>query len=120
MCGRIVQEISPEFLENEFHIAEAASLAPFTSYNIGPTVPVCTIRSSGSGIREARYMRWGMIPNWIRNLSDFDATTFNARDDRISERRMYAPAFERRRCIVPASGYFEWKKLGSKDKQAYY
>ncbi len=119
MCGRIVQDIDPVVLESDLGVKILNDIQKFTRYNLPPTTRICIIREEGSEQREARMMRWGLIPSWVKNLSDFKATTFNSRSDRIMESKVFRPAFEKRRCLIPVEGYYEWKTV-NKSKQPYF
>jgi putative SOS response-associated peptidase YedK len=87
-------------------------------YNIAPTDPVDVVRLNAEGQRELVSMRWGLVPFfWKKSLKEVPAT-FNARAESVAEKPMFREAFRRRRCIIPASGFFEW--TGEKgDKQPH-
>jgi putative SOS response-associated peptidase YedK len=121
MCGRYAFVASSDLISKQFNAkVELEQLRMITrSYNIAPTHRVCVINSGADG-KVARVMRWGLIPNWIRDLSQFKATTFNARSETITESKMYAMPFKKQRCLVLASGYYEWRDEGGKKKQPYY
>jgi putative SOS response-associated peptidase YedK len=88
-------------------------------YNICPTDPVDVVVSN-EGKRTLVPMRWGLIPNWwSKPLKELKAATFNARAETVAEKPMFREAFERRRCLIPASGYYEWKNTPD-GKQPYY
>ena len=77
-------------------------------YNIAPTTNVDVIRLDREGRRELVSMRWGLVPYfWKKSLKEVPAT-FNARAETIAEKPMFRDSFKRRRCIIPASGFFEW------------
>jgi putative SOS response-associated peptidase YedK len=77
-------------------------------YNIAPTTSVDVLRLNGEGQRELVSMRWGLVPFfWKKTLKDVPAT-FNARVETVHEKPMFRDAFKKRRCIIPASGFFEW------------
>src|SRR5690606_21973727 len=78
-------------------------------YNIAPTQPVAVIRQSDESDRpEGTMMRWGLIPSWA-DQAGIGARMINARSETIEQKRSFRHAFERRRCLIPADGYFEWK-----------
>ena len=87
-------------------------------YNIAPTDPVDVVRLNAEGQRELVSMRWGLVPFfWKKSLKEVPAT-FNARAESVAEKPMFREAFRRRRCIIPANGFFEW--TGEKgDKQPH-
>ncbi|MBS1903446.1 MAG: SOS response-associated peptidase [Bacteroidetes bacterium] len=120
MCGRVVQLIDREQLSREYGVKKFADIQEYARYNVSPTTRICGIIEDPNGDREARMMRWGLLPPRIGDPKDFKFATFNARDDKILMSRMYAPAMKKHRCIIPVAGYYEWKKLNAKDKQPYY
>jgi len=88
---------------------------PFAArYNIAPSQSVLTIGNFGRGL-EARLLTWGLIPSWST-----DGTAFiNARAETIEERPSFSESFRFRRCLIPADGFFEWKRSG-REKRPYY
>jgi putative SOS response-associated peptidase YedK len=116
MCGRYALTHPPDVLAAIFRLAESPAQLQLR-YNIAPTqhVPVVVQTSHG---RELQQMRWGLIPCWARDAS-IGNKMINARSESVGEKRVFRTALQRRRCIVPASGFFEWKKMG-KTKQPYY
>jgi putative SOS response-associated peptidase YedK len=143
MCGRYTVTIDPETIYGVFGIedddAEAGSppvSGPYGGdlerprYNIAPTdqVPVVLERSTDGdrsrGVRRLEPMRWGLIPSWAKDAS-IGSRQFNARVESVAEKPAFRNALERRRCLLPASGYYEWRKLEgpagrAAAKQAYY
>lgn len=87
-------------------------------YNIAPTQPVLTILDHGRG-REVEIMRWGFIPSWARE-DKLPRNTFNARDDRLLESGMWRGSLRHKRCIIPADGYYEWKKTGDRSSIPHF
>ncbi len=89
-------------------------------YNIAPSqdVPVVIKESETGEGRELRAMRWGLIPSWAKS-PQMKFNTINARAEGVESSPVYRDAFKRTRCIVPVSGYYEWK-AGSSPKQPYY
>jgi putative SOS response-associated peptidase YedK len=107
MCGRFTQRYTwaevQEFL-NVF--GSPLNLQP--RYNIAPTTIIDVVRLDAEGRRELVRMRWGLVPFfWSKPLKEVPAT-FNARADTVHEKPMFREAFKRRRCIIPASGFYEW------------
>ncbi len=106
MCGRFTQR----YTWSEVHaflsvIGAPKNLRP--RYNIAPTTTIDVVRL-GKGERELVSMRWGLVPFfWKKGLKDVPAT-FNARAETVAEKPMFRTAFRKRRCIVPASGFYEW------------
>ena len=106
MCGRFTQR----YTWSEVHaflsvIGTPKNLRP--RYNIAPTTTIDVVRLAESG-HELVSMRWGLVPVWWKkSLKDVPAT-FNARAETVAEKPMFRDAFRKRRCIIPASGFFEW------------
>ena len=78
----------------------------------------CQVVTLKSGQRVVTHKRWGLLPSWAKDIK-FGVRTINARSETVDEKPAFRSAFKRRRCLVPASGYFEWKKLDAKTKQPY-
>ena len=106
MCGRFTQNYTWTELNEALSVfGPPRNLRP--RYNIAPTTTVDVVRS-GEGGREVVSMRWGLVPAWWKKpLKDVPAT-FNARAETVAEKPMFRSAFKARRCIVPASGFYEW------------
>ncbi len=91
---------------------------PFTPrFNLAPTDEGIVVRLGASG-REAATLRWGLVPWWSKDRAGA-AKMINARSESVGEKRAFKDAFHRQRCLVPMSGFFEWKKL-EKSKQPYF
>jgi putative SOS response-associated peptidase YedK len=118
MCGRYVLGISPEDLAGFFELSEIR-LSYRPSFNVAPTTLIPVIRRDESGSREAVEMRWGLIPSWAKP-GDRLSLMINARAETVATRPAYRDAFARRRCIIPASGYYEWQKSPSGAKQPFF
>ncbi len=92
-------------------------LAP--SYNVAPQSLQPVVRlDSETGERELSIMRWGLIPFWSKN-SKIAYSTINAKAETITTSPAYREAIKRRRCLVPADWFYEWKKMDTKTKQPY-
>ena len=118
MCGRYATTRSDTDLTLLFDAVNVAEqLAP--SWNVAPTDPVPLIRVSGR--REARVLdtaRWGLVPPWSADLRG-GARMINARAETVATSPAFAPSFAKRRCLVPADGWYEWIRDGKK-RQAFY
>jgi putative SOS response-associated peptidase YedK len=114
MCGRYVASwTSEDFLEAfNLHAPE------FEHYNLAPTASIPVIRNY-QGNRQAVLLRWGLVPNWVPDPTESKIVLFNARAETLQEKASFKDAIKRRRCLIPARGYYGWKKVG-KDKQPYY
>ena len=117
MCGRYVLGISPEELADFFELSEIR-LSYQPRFNVAPTTLIPVIRRGESGVREAVEMRWGLIPSRVRPGERLPLM-INARAETVATRTAYREAFARRRCIVPASGYYEWQKSPSGVSQPF-
>jgi putative SOS response-associated peptidase YedK len=113
MCGRFVYFRTWADLRKTLGLLTAADLPP--NYNAAPTQQVPVAREH-DGQREAVAVRWGLIPSWAK---DAKIAQINARADTAATKPMFRAAFKKRRCLILADGYFEWKKAG-KAKQPYF
>ncbi|HEY6896296.1 MAG TPA: SOS response-associated peptidase [Rhodocyclaceae bacterium] len=116
MCGRYALH-GPQTQLQEYFSTQAWPDFP-DRYNITPTLLVPVIRQSPEGQRVAHLLRWGLVPNWSKDPS-IGQKLNNARGETVAEKPSFRDAFTRRRCIVPASGFYEWKTEG-RHKQPYY
>ncbi|MEM1378289.1 MAG: SOS response-associated peptidase, partial [Pseudomonadota bacterium] len=125
MCGRFSLIHSPEDVEQFFALAALEAFPP--RYNIAPTQPVLVVtaapsRPEGSNLpdREAQLMRWGLIPSWVKDPMDFPLL-INARSETAAIKNSFRAAMRHRRCILPASGFYEWQRdPATKQSQAYW
>lgn len=89
-------------------------------YNIAPTQQVAIVRpDADTGKRELVALRWGLVPFWADDVK-IGYTMINARAETLVEKKSFKGPLQKRRCVVLADGFYEWKKLGGKDKQPYY
>jgi putative SOS response-associated peptidase YedK len=114
MCGRFTLSSSPAKIAEIFHAAGVPELLP-KRYNIAPTQGIAAVRQGESG-REFAWLRWGLIAPWAKDLK---ITPINAQAETAASKPMFRSAFKKRRCLIPADGYFEWKATGGKTKQPY-
>jgi putative SOS response-associated peptidase YedK len=87
-------------------------------FNIAPTQPVVAIWEQ-EGRREAHFARWGLVPGWVKDPRDFPLLV-NARAESMADKPAFRDALKHGRCIIPASGYYEWHTNPDKSKQPYY
>jgi putative SOS response-associated peptidase YedK len=114
MCGRFLLFSDASTLAGLFDLAGFPELAP--RYNIAPTQPVAAVRSGAAG-RECVQLRWGLVPSWSRDLKQ---APINARSETAADKPLFRAALRRRRCLIPANGFYEWLALaGEKRKQPY-
>jgi putative SOS response-associated peptidase YedK len=117
MCGRYLLKAPADALRRAFGFVEQPNLMP--RYNIAPTqeVPVIRERREPRGERTLQLLRWGLIP-WFAEDMKGGAKLINARSEGIADRSSFREAFRKRRCLVPADGFYEWRTEG-KLKQPY-
>lgn len=120
MCGRFALATPPEALVEIFDLFEAPDPDPLRPrYNIAPTQSVAVIRLNQSGAhRELAMMHWGLIPSWADSPS-IGNRLINARSESAGDRPAFRGAFRKRRCLIPADGFYEWMKT-ERGKQPYY
>jgi putative SOS response-associated peptidase YedK len=123
MCGRYFRKSDKQRIAEAFHLGdfEDLPLESAPSYNIAPTTMQPVIRNNrDTGEREMVAMRWGMVPHFAKSLADFKGfSTINAQAGTLLSKAMWRVPFQRRRCLIPADGFYEWKKLDEKTKQPY-
>jgi putative SOS response-associated peptidase YedK len=119
MCGRFTRSYTRAQIKQLYELADPAAptnLAP--RYNICPTTDIDVVVLEGSE-RHVVPMRWGLIPAWWKKTIKELPATFNARAETVADKPMFRDAFHRKRCLIPASGYYEW--LNTEDgKQPFY
>jgi putative SOS response-associated peptidase YedK len=117
MCGRFTLTIDPSHLQEAFPWAVIPNdLAP--RYNIAPSQPVAVIPNTGDSLLS--FYKWGLIPSWSKDPS-IGERMINARSETLAEKPSFRNAYRRRRCLILADGFFEWKQnLGMKSKQPIY
>lgn len=116
MCGRYAATLPPEQMAELFKLLNQIDLVP--RYNIAPTQPVAAIWEE-TGRREGHFARWGLVPRWVKDPREFPLM-INARAETMAEKPAFRDALKHGRCIIPASGYYEWHTGPDKKKQPYY
>ncbi|MCA9875835.1 MAG: SOS response-associated peptidase [Ardenticatenaceae bacterium] len=121
MCGRFALLTSGDSLLSSFEVdttpLDLSQLGP--RYNIAPTQPVLAVRTTAvSDQRELTLFRWGLIPSWAKDMK-MGARMINARSETVAEKPAFRSAFKRRRCLIPADGFYEWQKQNG-GKQPLY
>jgi putative SOS response-associated peptidase YedK len=117
MCGRYTLIASAEAIRLLFDLPAFDERLVTPRYNIAPTQPIAVVRETPKG-REILPMRWGLFPAWAKDPNRLPLL-INARAESIMERPAYRWGFKYRRCLVPASGFYEWKAGGRGPKQPY-
>jgi putative SOS response-associated peptidase YedK len=115
MCGRFVITSPPEALRQIFGYIEQPNFPP--RHNIAPTQPIPVVIIE-NGVRHFRLMRWGLLPAWVKDPGQF-ALLINARAETILEKPAFENAIKRRRCLIPADGYYEWQASAQR-KRPYF
>jgi putative SOS response-associated peptidase YedK len=117
MCGRYTLSSGGEELALMFDLAEIPTLFP--RYNMAPTQEAAVVRVERPGEpRRLGMLRWGLIPYWAKEAS-IGNRMINARAESVAEKPAYRFSFRKQRCLIPADGFYEWKKE-SKAKQPYF
>ncbi len=107
MCGRFTITDPNEAIAGLFEAVPGNDLPPNPNYNVCPTNPVAVVTFDGG--RRLRAMRWGFIPAWYKTPND-GPLIINARADTVATKPAFRDAVRSRRCIVPASGFYEWSE----------
>ena len=116
MCGRFAQVIKYDQLqklEKELRLTQLSDQV-IQNFNVAPTQTVMAIVSQDAG-RYPGFFRWGLVPSWSRELPKF--ALINVRAETITEKPSFRGGLQRRRCLVPANGFYEWRKS---DKQPFF
>jgi putative SOS response-associated peptidase YedK len=108
MCGRYVIKSPSAKLKVRFQLDDLPLFEP--RYNIAPTQPVPIVRRLDQPKREWTPVRWGLIPSWAKDAK-IGNKLINARGETVAEKPSFRSAFRKRRCLIPADGFYEWKKL---------
>jgi putative SOS response-associated peptidase YedK len=115
MCGRFARIVSDRTLREKYRLERMAQLRD--GYNIAPQQSIGAVRTAEDG-RELVLLKWGLIPSWSKDPKIAFKLT-NARAETVDEKPSFRSAFKQRRCIIPATGFFEWKRE-AKQKQPFY
>jgi len=118
MCGRFTQTNKPKEIEKEFDVKISDKALYKPRYNIAPTQIIPAVLES-DGERIISELRWGLIPAWAKDDS-IGSRLINARAETLAEKPSFKNAFRLRRCIIPASGFYEWQKADKGAKQPFY
>ncbi len=117
MCGRYVVETHQE-LSERFQLRQVPLQLP-TTYNAAPSQELPVIVEDDCGERALRPMRWGLLPRWRKPGQANSVAPINARAETLLDKPMFRPLVGRKRCLVPASGFYEWQRAGGR-KQPYF
>ena len=117
MCGRFALKAPPRSIQEHFHLPERVNLSP--RYNIAPSQAIAVVRHlPGKSSRQLDLLRWGLIPGWAKDMK-VGYKMINARAETLAQKPSFRAAFKKRRCLIAADGFYEWKHSG-KTKQPFY
>jgi putative SOS response-associated peptidase YedK len=117
MCGRFTLRTPLNLLAEHFLFSVSPDISLPQKYNIAPTHSVATL-TAPHGQRQLHWMHWGLIPSWSTDPSGA-SRLINARRETLHEKPSFRQAFRKRRCLILADGYYEWRSSGS-DKQPFF
>ena len=118
MCGRFALTLPDDAMASLFEATLSNDLAPLPNYNICPTNMIHTV-TSDDGQRRLRPMRWGFLPHWYKTENG-GPLLINARAETIAEKPAFKAACRERRCLIPASGFYEWTKDEEGNRLPWY
>jgi putative SOS response-associated peptidase YedK len=122
MCGRYAAATTAADWVEEFEVTDAPERVLAPDYNVAPTKEMYLIAAGeddGEAARRMEIARWGLIPSWAKEASIATKMT-NARVETVSEKPSFRSAFAKRRCLIPADGYYEWYRPEKGAKQPFY
>jgi putative SOS response-associated peptidase YedK len=115
MCGRFTLHTPPGVLQEHFGIDEVPAIS--ASYNIAPSQDIAAVRVV-AGRRGMALLRWGLVPSWAKDTR-IGYRMINARAETVADKPAWRVAFRQRRCLIPADGFYEWRRTGE-GKQPYH
>lgn len=126
MCGRYAASRNPDDLVEEFEVVERPEQVLEPSWNVAPTREVYAVveraprgEPEADPVRALRVVRWGLVPSWAKDPS-IGSRLINARMETVAEKPAFRRAFAKRRCLLPADGYFEWYGETKGKKQPFF
>jgi putative SOS response-associated peptidase YedK len=117
VCGRFALFASPELITEYFALTEPLTLA--AHYNVTPGQDIAAVRVDREGKRRLRALRWGLVPFWAKDAT-IGRRLINARLDSLADKPAFREALARRRCLIPASGFYEWGVDAAGKKQPFF
>ena len=118
MCGRFGLFVTPEVLEEYFSLTDLVADAPHPRYNLTPGQAIAAVREH-EGRRRLDALQWGLVPFWAKDAS-IGRRLINARLDSVASKPAFREAWQRRRCLIPASGFYEWSEPRDGRKRPYF
>ena len=122
MCGRYLRRSDKQRIAEAFRLGRLPEDYPLPpDYNVAPATFQPVIRlNRDTADREMVMMRWGLVPYFAKSLADWKGfSTINAKAETVHEKALWKGPFQKRRCLVPADGFYEWKKIDPKTKQPH-
>lgn len=119
MCGRYTLYSDKKAIENHFEVAVPDEELIRPDYNAAPGTIRPVVLVKGTRERAMGAFRWGLVPPFVKDLSDWKPL-INARSETVHEKPSFRKAFQRKRCIIPANGFYEWKDFGEGRKIPFY
>jgi putative SOS response-associated peptidase YedK len=116
MCGRFTNKAKPEQVKKEFKVEAGNFIHP--RFNVAPSQMIDVVYAPEAE-RVFSRLKWGLVPSWAKD-SEIGNRMINARAETLAEKPSFREAFKSRRCIIPASGFYEWQKKGTEAKQPFY
>lgn len=116
MCGRFIIKRPWSEIHRLYRLTVDPGLNLRERYNVAPTQDVLVIRADAEKHRTAAELRWGLIPFWAKD-TNIGYSLINAMSETVADKPSFREAFKQRRGIIPADGFYEWKKLDAKTKQ---
>lgn len=118
MCGRFAITLPDDAMAALFEAAPANDLPDVPNFNVCPTIQIHTVTSE-DGLRRLRPMRWGFLPHWYKSPTD-GPLLINARAETLAEKPAFKSACRNRRCLIPATGFYEWTKDKDGNRLPWY
>jgi len=120
MCGRYFRRADKQRIADAFRAWIPPTMELLPSYNIAPSsMQPVIVEHRDTAERIVRLMRWGLIPSWCEDPTKLGLSTINAKAESLMEKTMWRGPFTRRRCLVPADGYYEWQKVDARNRQPW-
>jgi len=118
MCGRMTLDIPIAVINEIYGIVRRIDRELNPRYNVTPSQDIPIVRQDAEGLRELAFARWGLIPSWAKDVS-IGNKMINARSETVSEKPSFRSAFKRRRCVIPAGGFYEWQATDGPRKKPW-
>lgn len=121
MCGRFTLTADPDSIRQAFALGKAAGTAlaeHAPRYNIAPSQPVAAVLAAADGARQLEYFQWGLIPAWAKDPK-IGYKMINARAETVAEKPSFRTALKKRRCLILADGFYEWRRDGQTKTPIY-